>query len=88
MAPDFDAPLEDTDESVADLGRLAHLQSLQLQHTAVTDAGLKHLGCLGELEELYLQGTRVTAAGVARLKTALPRLRVVCSHKSKLDDAA
>ncbi len=71
-----------TDKGLVNIEGLRQLQLLQLQHTTITDAGLEHLRGLSRLEDLFLQDTKVTGAGVAKLKTALPNLRVVYSHKS------
>jgi hypothetical protein len=45
----------------------------------VTDAGLVHLMALTSLKELWLPQTRVTGAGIAKLKGALPGLKVLYS---------
>jgi hypothetical protein len=53
---------------------LPHLNHLQLQQTAVGDAGLAHLAGLQYLEYLNLYGTKTSDAGLAHL-AKLPRLR-------------
>jgi hypothetical protein len=66
-----------TDEGLAHLGGLKHLEKLTLGGPAITDRGLTPLRGLPELRDLDLFGTRVTDAGVRQLKATLPQLRVV-----------
>ncbi len=65
-----------TDDIVAQIATLPHLQRLNLNNTAVTDTGLRHLHGWG-LEErmpvhLHIQQTNVTAEGIATLQATLP----------------
>jgi Leucine-rich repeat (LRR) protein len=65
-----------TDAGLANLQAMTKLQILSLDNTQVTDAGLVHLQGMSKLKILYLGNTQVTAAGVAKLKLALPKLRI------------
>jgi Leucine Rich repeat len=65
-----------TDDGLKHLAPLTRLQMLYLPGTAVTDAGLEHLKVLTDLQMVDLKGAKTTAAGRARLKEALPRLRI------------
>lgn len=66
-----------TDAGLKHLSRLDRLRSLELSETRVTDEGLKHLADLNELRLLFIgRSARVTAEGVARLRKALPALKV------------
>ena len=64
------------DSALVHLKGLAGLESLNLFQTEVTDAGLDQLAGLKGLKRLYVYQTKVTEAGVAKLKTALPGVRV------------
>jgi hypothetical protein len=55
---------------------LRDLRRLDLDNTAVTDAGLGHLTGLPRLQELLVRETRITRRGVTRLRKARPGLRV------------
>jgi hypothetical protein len=57
-----------TNTTLAEVGRLNHLQKLWLDFTQVTDAGLVHLQGLTNLSTLTLNGTQVTDAGLVHLK--------------------
>jgi hypothetical protein len=63
------------DEDLRDLADFAHLQTLDLFRTQVTNGGLDALKGMDNLQELNLSGTPVTDAGVAALKKAKPDLR-------------
>ena len=65
-----------TDAGLLHLGGLKELHSLSLTNTSISDAGLKELESLSALRTLNLQNTHVTAAGVARLKAAIPAVKV------------
>ena len=71
--------LADTSVTGAGLVHLMGLTSLQTLSlgTKVTGAGLEHLKGLTKLQTLYLIRTKVTDAGVKKLKTALPKCRIV-----------
>jgi len=57
-----------TDDGLAHVGKLKHLEVLDLQLTAITDRGLAHISHLPELRELRLDCTAVTDAGLIRLE--------------------
>jgi Leucine-rich repeat (LRR) protein len=65
-----------TDDGLKQLAPLTRLKSLYLFGTGITDAGLEHLKDFKDLRDLYLAKTKTTAAGRARLKEALPDLRI------------
>jgi hypothetical protein len=52
------------------------LQKLVLYGTKVSDAGLPRLERLTGLRELLLYGSQVTEAAIAKLRTALPGVKV------------
>ncbi len=66
------------DETLAHVGRLGHLESLELSGTAITDAGLAHLKGLTGLRRLTLDRTLVSNAGLAHLEgmTSLTSLNI------------
>ena len=66
-----------TDAGLAHLNRMSQLRHLDLARTQVTDAGLEYLEGLTQMRTLWLTDTQVTDAGVAKLKQALPNVRVV-----------
>lgn len=55
------------DETLVHLDELAHLRSLDLGQTQVTDAGLGSLKGMSELESLKLEGIPITNEGLAHL---------------------
>jgi len=59
------------------LSGLTSLVYLDLDRTAITDAGLKHLEGLRSLETLSVEATGVTAEGIAALRKKNPGLRVI-----------
>jgi hypothetical protein len=65
-----------TDGGMLYLTGLKKLWLLGLSNTQVTDTGIELLKDLPRLEELGLAATPVTDAGVAKLRQALPRLRI------------
>ena len=65
------------DEGVAHLAGLDKLEYLNLYGTKITDKALGHLVRLKKLKRLYVWQTKITDVGVARLRKALPKLRVV-----------
>ncbi len=65
-----------TDAGLVALKNLKTLTHLHLGETQVTDAGLEHLKGLSALGTLELWQTRATEAGAARLREALPQLRI------------
>jgi hypothetical protein len=65
-----------TDDGLKHLAPLTKLDSLYLYKTGITDAGLEHLNELKNLLYLYLKNTKTTAKGRARLKDAIPGVRI------------
>jgi hypothetical protein len=65
-----------TDVALRQLADLHELRELSLAHTAVTDAGLKEIEGLNSLRDLDVRDTKATHEGIARLKRALPDLKV------------
>ena len=61
-------PRKADDETLARIGRLGHLSNLELDGTAITDAGLAHLAGLTGLRSLRMNNTAVSDAGLAHLK--------------------
>ena len=57
-----------SNEVLAQVGELGHLESLGLNGSPVTDAGLAHLRRLVMLRELALMRTKLTDAGLANLR--------------------
>ena len=66
-----------SDAGLVHLRGLQHLEVLNLVGTKISDAGLRSLETLPRLRSLYLLETNTTADGVARLRRAMPRLRIV-----------
>ncbi len=64
------------DAGLAQLPPLASLQALNLAFTEIDDAGLVYLRKLTGLCTLNLEGAKVTDAGIAKLKHALPEVKV------------
>ena len=56
-----------TDEQLAQLAKLTHLDRLRLHGTSVSDTGLQYLTKFQELTLLELSKTRVTDAGIPAL---------------------
>ena len=73
-----------SDAGVAELMAFPNLQHLYLDHTATTDACLPTLTALTDLEMVTLIKTGVSLEGRAKLKVALPRLRIADENR---DDA-
>jgi hypothetical protein len=65
-----------TDAGLEHLKGLTSLKDLYLSGEGVTDQGLEHLRGLTRLRYLHLYRTGVTPAGEAKLKAALPMLRI------------
>lgn len=65
-----------TDAGLKHLTGLTRLNTIYLDNTAVTDAGLDLLKDFKDLRYLTLKKTKTTEAGRARLKEALPDLRI------------
>jgi Leucine Rich repeat len=65
-----------TDEELAPLKHLRHLQILYLNQTEIGDEGLVHLTGLTDLHTLSIYGTKVTDKGMATVKV-MTRLKVL-----------
>jgi hypothetical protein len=65
-----------TDAAAPALLKLEHLAGLSLADTKITDATLDQLSGLNGLRALDVSQTAVTDEGIARLRKALPRLKV------------
>ena len=64
------------DAGLAHLSDLKELEYLNLYQTEVSDEGLKHLSGLKKLQSLYLWQTKVSDEGAAKLRKALPSVRI------------
>lgn len=76
-----------TDDDLALLRGLPHLQELDLTRTRITGAGLANLKDLKTLRKLYLTDTKVDDAGLAPLKD-LKNLELVGLSGTSISDAA
>ncbi len=65
------------DAGIPHLAGLVNLEYLNLYGTEVTDKALEHLKGMKKLKALYVWLTKVTDEGVAKLQSALPKLRIV-----------
>ena len=65
------------DNGIKNLIGLSNLEYLNLYATKITDKSLDSLAGLKNLRQLYLWQTDVTDDGVAKLKKALPKLKIV-----------
>ena len=65
------------DKGIENLIGLSKLEYLNLYATKITDKSLDRLADLENLRQLYLWQTDVTDYGVAKLKKALPKLKIV-----------
>ena len=61
-----------TDDDLAKLVDLKHMEDLHLTGTNFSDAGLVHLARLEKLDSMLISNTRITANGLKRLREALP----------------
>ncbi len=77
---DLSGMREITDDAMRDVGRLRHLQRLNLAGTSITDAGIAHLRGCEALRELDLSWTR-TGDGAIRALAGRPDL---CTFRSGL----
>ncbi len=64
------------DDDLMHLSRLSHLEVLNLDATAISNAGLAHLAKLPALRELSVSSTRVTDLGLEELRRTHPDLSV------------
>lgn len=74
-----------TDTELADYGRLAKTEKLDLRRSRVTDAGLVHLTKLTRLKELWLDDCLVTDAGLVHIK-ALKNLESLRLDNTRVTD--
>ena len=73
------------DDTLAHVGHLGRLESLNIADTAVTDAGMAHLEGLTGLGDLNLWNTRVGDDGLAHLK-GLTNLRLLTLVGTRVTD--
>ena len=66
-----------SDHDLLQMRRMKNLKSLSLMDTQISDDSISTLIQFRELRELYLSRTSVTKPAVLKLKTALPRCRIV-----------
>lgn len=76
-----------SDEDLKSIGKLTHLEFLDLTHTAITDSGLAHLKRLRSLRKIDVSHTQVSDAGLAHLK-ALPKLDLLDVRGTKVSRGA
>jgi len=74
-----------TEQDVAVLVRVEHLQALSIEDKEFGDSVLGHVAGLKELEWLYLGSSRITGKGLAKL-SALTELRTLSLRNSGLSD--
>ncbi len=68
---------------LVELAGLKKLERLSLAKSSVSDEGVTHLAPLTNLKELDLSDTTVMASRVAKLKTLLPKCRIVTTAAPK-----
>jgi len=66
-------PIKNVDLAV--VSKFAHLEKLNLNFTAIDDAGIGQLSGLTHLEQLSISGTKVSKTGVTQLLAKLPALK-------------
>jgi hypothetical protein len=66
-----------TDRGIEKLASMPYLTYLNLVSSKVTDKSIKSLESLTKLEEVYLWNSDVSAQGIARLRKALPEVKIV-----------
>jgi len=76
-----------TGESLRHIARFKTIACLNLNDTAIDDAGLKHLEGLPNLVLIRLNGTPVTGRGLASLST-LPKLHTLELERTAITDAS
>jgi hypothetical protein len=64
------------DRCLKGLDKLNKLESLSLLSNIMTDRGLENLSAMTNLRQLDLNGGQLTPQGVAKLRAALPNLRI------------
>jgi hypothetical protein len=72
-----------TDEDLAMLTQLEHLNVLSLSHSQISDAGMHHVGKIRTLERLDLQSSKVTGKGLREL-AAIPSLKTLWASDLKV----
>jgi hypothetical protein len=75
-----------TDEGLKEVGKLKHLEYLDLWTARVSDRGLRELTGLTALKNIDLADTQVTDAGMKTL-TAIKSLEIVQLYRTKVTDA-
>jgi hypothetical protein len=75
-----------TDAALQPVARLARVQRLRLDRTAVTDIGLAHLRGMSSLSRLDLRDTHVTDIGIVQLK-GLTNLKLLDLSGTEVTDA-
>lgn len=76
-----------TDESLAFIGKIDGLKTLNLGDAQVTNAGLKHLAGLKNLESLDLGWTQDVGDAGLQVVAKLPKLRILGLGGTKITDA-
>ena len=77
------------DRSIAPIGRLTSLRTLEIQTTSLSDAGLAPLGSLTQLQSLGLSfSERIGSSGWIALAGRLPQLLEVNLGWTAVDDSA
>ena len=65
------------DDGVEHLKELGNLEILNLYGTRISDKGLDHLTGMKKLQKLYLWESKATPEGAEKLKSKLPKLKVI-----------
>ena len=73
-----------TDENLACLSGMKHLQNLHIMSHGVSDQGLAHLQGLTSLQDLYISSNHITGAGLAHL-SQVPLLKLSLSVAQMTD---
>jgi hypothetical protein len=66
-----------SDQGLAPLSRLSALETLNLAHQPITDAGLQYLKSLQRLRRLDISGTRISTQAIEQWRAARPQLEIV-----------
>jgi hypothetical protein len=74
------------DHAVMAIAGLKHVESLDLNNTAITDDGLTSVATLTDLSLLDLEGTKITDSGLLKLRR-LKNLGVLNVEKTGITDA-
>ena len=81
-----EGPQRADDETLARIGRLGVLTHLELDGTAISDAGLAHLTGLTGLRSLRINNTVLSDAGLAHLKGLTELVGLHIAHTRVTDD--